>query len=435
MLKQRQQASILFSCLFLLALFAIENLITRDQSMLLFLCYITAFSCYVIVSKGEPSFKMLVGIGIVARLLMFISLPNLSDDIYRFIWDGNLLVNGIHPFEELPSFYLDKNIPGLSKELFYKLNSQAYFTIYPPINQFIFWLAVSVGSDDWLFNTNVIRLILLAADLFSLYFLVGILKRRAKTTNLAMFYFLNPLVILEFVGNVHFEGIVVCLVLGGIYLLDQNRIKASLSLGLSIGTKLLPLIFLPYLFLSGLKNKKWVTAVLAGMIAVLTIAPMLSESFINGMSSSVSLYFQKFEFNASIYFISREIGFWIYGYNAIGKIGPLLSVLSIISILGISIFSILKRWSIEQTFLLILTSYLLFSTTVHPWYILPLVAYGILSGYYFPIVWSLMIFITYLGYNPSGFELPMLWVVFEYLIVIIVLFFELKSKKWVLNPI
>lgn len=29
-------------------------------------------------------------------------MPSLSDDIYRFIWDGRAMLNGIHPFSMTP---------------------------------------------------------------------------------------------------------------------------------------------------------------------------------------------------------------------------------------------------------------------------------------------------------------------------------------------
>ena len=435
----REKHSILFYSsilIFLLAIFSIGNLIGRHQSLVLLIAFGSTFMTYFFLIKESNSFRLLIGLGIFCRLMLFFSLPSLSDDIYRFIWDGTLLKNGIHPFDNLPVFYLDYHIPGITQELFDKLNSPEYFTIYPPINQFIFWLSATIGNGNWLVSANVIRSIHLVADIGSLWFLIQLIEKYNTSSTLAFWFFLNPLVILEFTGNLHFEGLVLFFLLAGIYWMEKSRIIWSgLGFGLAIGTKLLPFIFLPFLFLHGLKSKKWSIAIIGGLVAILTLIPMFSDSFIAGMKSSLNLYFQKFEFNASLYFIAREIGFSMYGFNRIVQIGPILSMLSLLSILGISVVGVIKKWSIPKAFLFILLVYLLFATTVHPWYVVPLIAFGILSGYYFPIIWSFIIFITYLGYTKNGFELPMTWIVIEYVVVTLALIVELKGRKIRINLI
>jgi len=188
------------------------------------------------------------------------------------------------------------------------------------------------------------------------------------------------------------------------------------------------LIFLPYLLLKGIKSKRWWSTIVAGLVGLATLVPMLDATFLSGIQSSLDLYFRKFEFNASLYFIAREIGYRIYGYNTIGIVGPFLSILSTLSILVISAIGIRKRWHIPTTFLFILSSYLLFATTVHPWYIIPLIAFGVIAGYWFPIVWSFMIFFTYAGYTSTGFELPYYIPVIEYILVFIVFLYEVNLR-------
>ncbi|MEP3003504.1 MAG: glycosyltransferase family 87 protein, partial [Ekhidna sp.] len=412
------------------ALLSISNWIERHETMPLLFAYSSAFISYVFILLRPKNSNLLLASGVIIRFLFFLSLPILSDDLYRFIWDGTLLKNGIHPFAELPGYYLSQGIPEVSKELFNRLNSPNYFTIYPPLNQFIFWLSAVIGNGDWLVSANIIRLILYGADIGSFILLKQLLKHYGKSENLAFWYFLNPLVILEFVGNLHFEGLVIFFLLLGVYAYEKNKKTLSgIGLGLAIGTKLLPLIFLPFFFLKGIKEKKWSAAILGGLIGILTLLPMLNQSFIDGMQESLDLYFRSFEFNASLYFIAREIGHWIYGYNNIALIGPLLSIFSILSILSISVFGLIKKWSVPKTLLFILTTYLLLATTVHPWYILPLVVFGVLSGYWYPIIWSAMIFLTYVGYTKEGFELPMFIVVIEYSITGLVLLTEIRIKN------
>jgi hypothetical protein len=67
------------------------------------------------------------------------------------------------------------------------------------------------------------------------------------------------------------------------------------------------------------------------------------------------------------------------------------------------------------------------STTVHPWYITPLVALAVFSDYKFPIVWSILIIFSYAGYSETGYT-ENLWLVFtEYLLVLTTGIWDIKK--------
>ncbi|MBK9735610.1 MAG: hypothetical protein IPO92_11835 [Saprospiraceae bacterium] len=102
----------------------------------LFPCYSLVFGAYLlIIFKTKISLKYQILLGILVRISLIPVFPNLSVDIYRFFWDGSLTVNGINPYGILPSEIVGQNIPGLTNEIFLKLNSKEYFTIYPPLSQ------------------------------------------------------------------------------------------------------------------------------------------------------------------------------------------------------------------------------------------------------------------------------------------------------------
>ncbi len=408
--------------------------VARYETATLLLIYCVAFFAYVwTVRLTSVPWKTLFVSGILIRIALFWGLPALSDDFYRFIWDGTLLRNGINPFGVLPAEALQLKIPEIDQAFFEQLNSPNYYTIYPPLNQAIFWLSAQVGGPgNWLLSVNVMRSFLIVADIGTFMLLKSMLEKHEKSIQNAFWFFLNPLVILEFTGNLHFEGLVIFFLVLGIHQYDRSRILSQgIGFAGAISTKLVPLIFLPGVLMKQWPRKGFLVCLVAGAVALLTFIPMIGSALVSGMGSSIGLYFQSFEFNASIYFIIREIGFMIVGYNLIQQIGPWLGITTFVLIMTWAFVGNRLKKDLPMILLGSLVIYLLLSTTVHPWYVIPLIPLGILSGFYFPIVWSLVIFLTYIGYATEDFHLPMGWIFFEYMTVISVMVFEYlqHSKK------
>ncbi|MEO9474995.1 MAG: glycosyltransferase 87 family protein [Cyclobacteriaceae bacterium] len=418
--------------IFVAAISAIGLVIERQQTFLIGIAFFSAFLSYFWLVRFHGDSRVLFSLGMLVRLILFLGLPSLSDDIFRFIWDGQLLAGGINPYLHTPRFIFDSlpNTPGLDQSLFSKLNSPDYYTIYPPLNQLIFWLSAVPDGNSSLIATNIIRTLVLASEVASFFLLRNLLGIHGRDQKLAAWYFLNPLIILDFTGNLHFEALVIFFILLGLNLVYMKKTGlAGIAFGFGIASKLLPLIFLPAMVI----NRNWKRGIIISAIAVstciVTFYPFISNELITNFQSSLGLYFQKFEFNASIYFLLREIGFLIKGYNTIGVLGPVLSLVSTTGIIAIAFLGAWKKWPLEKTMLLTLFSYLLFTTTVHPWYILTLIPLGLVSGFYFPIFWSFVICCTYLGYNATGFELSAGWIVFEYVSLLLFLYFEFSKRN------
>ena len=80
-----------------------------------------------------------------------------------------------------------------------------------------------------------------------------------------------------------------------------------------------------------------------------------------------------------------------------------------------------------------LTVYLLMSTTVHPWYITPLVALAVFTDYRFPIAWSMLVIVSYAGYTETGYTENINLVITEYVLLAITLIWDLLSERNQLN--
>jgi len=442
MLKQKPLQYVLFASSLLLYLVMAYG-IQRYQTIPLFICYFSLFYLYIRIllkhdriQEKEFNFWMLAAIFFRAGLLF--SVPALSDDFYRFIWDGRLLAAGYHPFAEVPSFYMTDtfSIPGIDAEIFDKLNSKDRFTIYPPVCQFIFWISAVLSPGSVYGSMVVMKIIIFSFEMATLWIFTKIIRHFNRSVKGVLIYALNPLVILELTGNLHFEGIMIFFLLLGIFLLIRMQsLPSVLAYSLSICTKLIPLLFLPLMLRSLGWKKAFTYWVLAGLITALLFLPLLNTAIIHGFSTSLGYYFQRFEFNASIYYLIREAGYWIVGFNIIQYAGPALGLIAAILIVILSFRNVRANQpaGIDKEFvtgmLWSLLLYFLLTTILHPWYIITLLAIGILTPFRFPIVWSGMIFLTYAGYTETSFQENLLLVAVEYLTVFGYLLYETAWMK------
>lgn len=375
--------------------------------------------------RGTLPFTLLLGAAVLFRLLAMVNLPTLSDDVYRFIWDGRLLAHGYNPFLYLPQEILSTDLAtqaGLTDSLFQKLNSPGYYTVYPPLLQGWFWVAATLAGASEMAAVFWLRLPIFLGELGTFWLLYRLLKEAGNDGNAirrgVLLYALNPLVIVELVGNVHYEGLTICLLLAGLYFYKKQKDLPSASfLGLAAGVKLLPLIFLPALINKANWRRSIAYFSLVGGVFLLPFLFFFDAAIVENLSTSLDLYFRRFEFNASLYYLLREVGTFINGYNPIATIGPFLALVSVSLILFFSWTQHLTL-SLPERWLLVLTAYLLCATTVHPWYVVPLVALSVLTRFGFPILWSALLPLTYLAYGQVPFH-ENLWIVgVEYAVVV-----------------
>jgi alpha-1,6-mannosyltransferase len=402
---------------------------------LLFLIYL-----YVNFKEKDTLVSTWVYASFIFRLALLFCLPNLSDDFYRFIWDGRLLNSGLHPFSQIPAYYIENNqeVKGIEPLLYDQLNSKNYFTVYPPLAQLIFCLSTLLSPNSILGSVIVMRILIIAAEFGSVLLMLKLLRYYKLPEKRALLYALNPLIVLELTGNLHFEVFVIFFLLLAVYMLVKEKLlNSAIAFALAVSVKLLPLIFLPLLAWQLRWKRGIIYTFTALSISLLLFIPLLNVEIINGFQESLGYYFQKFEFNASVYYLVREWGYWYYGYNIIQTVGWKLGLVSASSIILISLYKSQKLvvdWHLsiingELWFKLtcILFVYLLFSTTIHPWYITPLLAFSVFTNYRFAFLWSLLIFFTYAGYTETGF-VEIYWITFiEYTLVFTYLAFELYT--------
>jgi len=391
--------------------------------------YSVAFLSYLHLIQYKTRFYILMVLAVLIRFATLPAFPNLSDDIYRFAWDGYLILDGLNPYTSLPSEVINSSIPFLTEDLFKELNSPNYYSIYPSVCQAIFALGAWLAQGDIKMFSIVVKLIMLAAEIGTLFFIVTILSRLKLAQSKVFIYALNPLIIIEICGNLHFEGLMIFFFVIFYYLLIKEQVQWSvLPLSLSIGTKLLPLIFMPFMiiYLGWKRSVKYFMSL--GILLLVLFLPIISQ--LSFFLKSVDLYFQKFEFNASVYYIMRWTGIQVTGYNQIRWLGPFLGIATICSVVYLCWKyhkDVLKK--ISTYWLLAFCAYLFLATTIHPWYLALPILLCVFSTIRFPIFWSGLIFLSYINYSYEPYFENLYVVGIEYLVLFIIAFAEFRNNQ------
>jgi hypothetical protein len=241
-----------------------------------FFLFALLFAVYYILCRNYSAnyFKYLLFAGLLFRILLLFSVPNLSDDVYRFIWDGRLAANGINPFSHLPIEIMQMPpVTGVTKELYVQLNSPHYYTVYPPVLQSVFWLAAKLFPINVFATIVFLKCLIFLVELITFFLILQLLKKLSLPKHLSLLYILNPLVITELTGNLHFEGVMIFFVLlSFLLLLKSNWQGSAIFLGLGIATKFVPVLFLP-LIVNRLGWKKGlIYSIIAGLTTLILFA-------------------------------------------------------------------------------------------------------------------------------------------------------------------
>ncbi len=383
------------------------------------------------------SLKYIAIIALAVRLPWFFGLPLLSDDFYRFLWDGLLVVQGVNPLGIVPAA-LDLSVfhdSAFASHLVHMMNSPQYPSVYPPFHQAVFAAGAALtGNADGdigirlLAGVNGMRAcILLTEALMFWYFL----KRREVNKPVVAAYLLNPLVVAEGIGNVHLEAMFTPMLAIALYAFVRGKLASSgMFWAAAVATKLTPLVLAPaFLFRLSPKGllKFGAIAALVLLTAIIWFEPW-NFKITNG--SGLTLYFRHFEFNASLYYVISRFSEFIIGYNPIGMLGPALGILTFLLIVFISYKK--RAANLYEVGLIVYLIYFLFATTVHPWYIIPVVFLALASGRKLLLAWSFAVWLSYFHYlHPEG--PPYILIFGEYMVLFAAIVFEHRIMPWLTN--
>ncbi len=222
--------------------------------------------------SAAPPLALILGAAIVLRLTVLVFPPFLSNDIYRYVWDGWVQGAGINPYRFIPA---DAHLAFLrDAAVFPNINRAGYaHTIYPPAAEMVFFVIAMM--DKFLSVPPVfgMKLGMLACEAVGIWAMLRLLDQAGLPRRRILLYAWNPLPVWEFAGSGHVDAIAVGFVALSLLAVSTGRRGwgAALLAAASL-TKFLPAVLLPALW----RRWDWRAAgVFLGLIVALYL-PYLS---------------------------------------------------------------------------------------------------------------------------------------------------------------
>jgi hypothetical protein len=288
------------------------------------------------------------------------------------------------------------------KELYANITdlSKKHYSPYPTINQ-IYFIVPAWLTNSILPALIIMRLMILGTLVLGYKFLKKILNITGVPIINSILLLFNPFLIIEVMDNLHFEGVMMAwLIVGVYYLIIRRWLIGSLFWGIAVAVKLTPLILLPtFLRYFKLKISILLYALVVFFSSILTLI-MLWPEYASNVFRSIRLYFNNFEFNASVLEIVKWCVDPFTEYSPTPIAGPITVILGTISIFLIAWWKPIKNAKeLLSRFMWLYVIYLIFATTVHPWYILLPLVFSLFSNNKGVLAWTFLIMLSYGFYH------------------------------------
>ena len=393
---------------------------------------------------------MLLLVAVLVRLMTAATTsPVLSDDLWRYLLDGQTLASGDNPYRlspaqraELPPTDAD-DLTGHARtlELIQRVNHPHLVTIYQPTSQWSFALLHRLGA--W--TSNPFRLGFAVVDVAIVGLLLIGLRMAGASPWWAALYAWHPLAITETAGSGHQDVLGILPLMGALVVTERlvdvrgrghagqafamaAAVGGLFALAVAVKPVVAPLALpMGWAMARGVPPVRAATSLgAAGVVGCLVLAALygpfvMMPGGLSGMIETGRTFMADWAFNGSIH---PMLSAWL-GDEAADWIGGGL-------LLGVLVLTMVLRLDAIEAAITYLLAALLLSTTVHPWYLLWVLALAPLRpGFALsPVVWvwSLTISWSYGAHLTPDYSVSFAVAVIEYLPVYAVLGWMLVSR-------
>jgi alpha-1,6-mannosyltransferase len=331
-------------------------------------CLYLGASAVVLRAQAVPAtLALILALALAPRLILLASTPVLSDDLYRYIWDGKVIAAGHNPYRYAPDA---PELAGLRGSLWPPINQKAQHTPYPPAAELVFAATYRLAPE----SVKAQQFVAILADLLAIGALLLLLGRLGLPRERVLLYAWSPTPVLHFALSAHHDalmiaGMVLALALAAGPGQAVRRAAGGVVLALAALVKLVPLLLAPLLL------RRWRAAgtlAFAAMLALGTAPWLLASAGLTGLGTEAS----EAVFNDSLHYVFVRLLGQVTAMP--GRAAGLLAA----ALLGATALALAARGARDDLTLMrqaaaLLGLALLLNAVVEPWYLawlLPFVA-------------------------------------------------------------
>ena len=348
--------------------------------------------------------RVLWAFAVLFRLALLPEAPFLSDDIYRYLWDGHVQLQGTNPFRFAPDAPELESIRTTWHSL---INNPSVPTIYPPLTQLVFALGATLGG-----SILTLKLLWMLADLTAAGLLFAAARRTGRSApGVFVLFAWSPLLVIETAWSGHLDALGLCLLALLVYLaapsprrtddtvIDEagtshraagwgERLRTPWALGavlaLAALTKFAPAAALPAL------ARRYGARLVAsfGLVVLLLYLPYAGVG--SALWTGLATYAEHWRANEGAFALLELL---VPGPRAPRYLAGAL----VLAVVG---WTTLRRFDTERALFWILGAGLLLSPTLHPWYVLWALPFGALRRSRPWLLLSGLVFVGYWGLGP-----------------------------------
>jgi hypothetical protein len=213
---------------------------------------------------------------ILFRLVLLPTRPTLSDDMFRYVWDGRVQAAGISPYRYAPDARELIDLRNETRTVWRSINRPKAVTVYPPGAEIAYagiWRVV--GS-----SVTGFKIAFVIAELIGALWLMKLLQIFDQPIERVLIYLWSPLLIYEVAHAGHVDALMLPLLIGAFWARAANRSGwLGVLLGAATLIKLFPILLLPALL--PLPPRPWsIKKLRSALITLIGFASIMSLAYL-----------------------------------------------------------------------------------------------------------------------------------------------------------